>query len=191
MTTRRRSFSTGHRSAWEKLGERTRLMLQRLNDSILLSENDLCALVWPEAVSQQARTKRLARWLAEQYLQPIAIPDGRCYHLSRRGACLLREAGLPRIAASPTPSRCSAGRPVPSSLTRSSTTVAPTSSASAQALARAWRATLCKDSPAMRESATSTAAGSADSGLGSSTDSGCGSTSRDRLRSAPASPCSM
>ncbi|MBP1466285.1 hypothetical protein EYB53_011265 [Candidatus Chloroploca sp. M-50] len=86
------------RVTWSNLGERTRLMLQRLNDSILLSENDLCALVWPEAVSRQARTERLARWLAEQYIQPIAIPDGRGYQLGRNGARLLREAGFPRLA---------------------------------------------------------------------------------------------
>ncbi|NCC30726.1 MAG: hypothetical protein EOM24_01735, partial [Chloroflexia bacterium] len=86
------------RVTWSNLGERTRLMLQRLNDSILLSENDLCALVWPEAVTRQARTERLARWLAEQYIQPIAIPDGRGYQLGRNGARLLREAGFPRLA---------------------------------------------------------------------------------------------
>lgn len=86
------------RITWEKLGERTRLMLQRLNDCILLDEDDLCALVWPEAVSRQARSERLSRWQAEQYIQPIAVPGGRCYQLGRSGARLLREAGFPRIA---------------------------------------------------------------------------------------------
>ena len=86
------------RITWEKLGERTRLMLQRLNDCILLDEDDLCALVWPEAVSRQARAERLSRWQAEQYIQPIAAPGGRCYQLGRSGARLLREAGFPRIA---------------------------------------------------------------------------------------------
>jgi hypothetical protein len=86
------------RITWEKLGERTRLMLQRLNDCILLDEDDLCALVWPEAVSRQARAERLSRWQAEQYIQPIAVPGGRCYQLGRSGARLLREAGFPRIA---------------------------------------------------------------------------------------------
>lgn len=86
------------RITWEKLGERTRLMLQRLNDCILLDEDDLCALVWPEAVSRQARAECLSRWQAEQYIQPIAVPGGRCYQLGRSGARLLRESGFPRIA---------------------------------------------------------------------------------------------
>jgi hypothetical protein len=89
---------TQRRSPWAKLGERTRLLLQRLNDCILLDEEDLCALVWPEAVSRQARAERLRRWQADQTIQPIAIPGGRGYQLGRNGARLLREAGFPRIA---------------------------------------------------------------------------------------------
>lgn len=50
------------RTTWEQRGERPRLMLQRLNDCILLDEDALCALVWPEAVSRQARAERLSRW---------------------------------------------------------------------------------------------------------------------------------
>lgn len=83
---------------WNKLGERTRLMLQRLNDCMLLDEDALCTLIWPEPIRRQTRTECFSRWQAEQLVQPVAGPGGRCYQLGRRGARLLREAGFPRIA---------------------------------------------------------------------------------------------
>ncbi|MEI8305570.1 MAG: hypothetical protein WCF99_00765 [Chloroflexales bacterium] len=90
--------SPRRRVTWAKLGERTRLMLQRLNDCILLREDDLCALVWPDPVSRQARAERFARWQADQYLQTVPDAAGPCYQLGRLGARLLREAGFPRVA---------------------------------------------------------------------------------------------
>lgn len=84
--------------SWHKLGERTRLMLQRLNDCILLREDELSALVWPATVSRQARTERFARWHADQYVRVVASADGPCYQLGRLGAHILREAGFPHIA---------------------------------------------------------------------------------------------
>lgn len=86
------------RSNWTKLGERTRLMLQRLNDCILLHEQDLETLVWPRAVSRQARAERLARWQADQLVQVIHDAHGPCYQLGRIGARALRAAGFSRIA---------------------------------------------------------------------------------------------
>jgi hypothetical protein len=74
------------------------MMLQRLNDCVLLHEDDLCTLVWPTPVSRQARAERFAQWQAWQYIQPVAAADGPCYQLGRLGARLLRQAGFPRIA---------------------------------------------------------------------------------------------
>ena len=83
---------------WAKLGERTRLMLQRLNDCVLLRDHDLELLVWPHTVSRQARAERLNRWQADQFVQVIHDAGGPCYQLGRIGARLLREAGFRRIA---------------------------------------------------------------------------------------------
>lgn len=87
-----------HRTNWNKLGERTRTMLQRLNDCILLREHDLETLVWPQAVSRQARAERLTSWQADQFIQVIHDAQGPCYQLGRAGARLLRAARFPRIA---------------------------------------------------------------------------------------------
>ena len=80
--------SPRRRVTWAKLGERIRLMLQRLNDGILLREDDLCALVCPDPVSRQARAERFTRWQADQYLQAVPDATGPCYQLGRRGALL-------------------------------------------------------------------------------------------------------
>lgn len=86
------------RVTWTKLGERTRLMLQRLNDCVLLRERDLEALVWSNAVSRQARAERLSRWQADQLVQVFHDSEGPCYQLGRAGARLLREAGFARVS---------------------------------------------------------------------------------------------
>lgn len=86
------------RLTWDKLGERTRAMLQRLNDCVILSEDDLGRLVWREPVSRQARAERFARWRADQLIEVSSSPEGSCVQLGRTGARLLREAGFPHIA---------------------------------------------------------------------------------------------
>jgi hypothetical protein len=86
------------RSTWEKLGARTRAMLQYLNDGVVMDEADLSTLIWPTAVSRQAQAECFGRWQAEQYLQVVHTPEGRCVQLGRRGARLLRAAGFPSIA---------------------------------------------------------------------------------------------
>lgn len=69
--------SPRRRVTWAKLGERIRLMLQRLNDGILLREDDLCALVWPDPVSRQVRAERFTRWQADSISRPCQTPLGR------------------------------------------------------------------------------------------------------------------
>lgn len=65
---------------------------------MLLGDTDLATLVWSETVSRQAQTERIARWLADQYIQPVASRYGACFQLGRIGARLLREAGFTQIA---------------------------------------------------------------------------------------------
>ncbi|HEU5087557.1 MAG TPA: hypothetical protein VFT99_08935, partial [Roseiflexaceae bacterium] len=71
--------SSQPRPRFERLGERTRMMLQRLNDCVLVAEDDLCAMIWPEAVTRQARQERFARWFADGYLQHVDVEDHTCY----------------------------------------------------------------------------------------------------------------
>lgn len=87
------------RPPWRKLGERTKRMLQRVNDCVLLRESDLSQLVWPEGSSRQAKEERLKIWVQDGFLQLVRL-DGheRAYQLGPFGARLLREAGFPRIA---------------------------------------------------------------------------------------------
>ncbi|MEN9936988.1 MAG: Replication-relaxation [Chloroflexota bacterium] len=73
-------------------------MLQRLNDSVLLAEDDLARLVWTEPVSRQARAERFTRWRADQYIEVSHSADGACVQLGRAGARVLREAGFPHVA---------------------------------------------------------------------------------------------
>lgn len=87
-----------HHWHWAKLGERTRLMLERLNDCVILRASDLETLVWPHTVSRQARAERLALWQADQFLQAVPTSLGPCYQLGRTGARILRAAEFPRVA---------------------------------------------------------------------------------------------
>lgn len=83
---------------WRRLGERTRTMLQRVNESILLREADLIALAWPEAVSRQAQEEALTRWQQRRYIQQLVEGAERCYQLDIVGAKVLRNAGFAQIA---------------------------------------------------------------------------------------------
>lgn len=83
---------------WRRLGERTRTMLQRVNESILLREADLIALAWPEPVSRQAQEEALTRWQQRRYIQQLVEGTERCYQLDIVGAKVLRNAGFAQIA---------------------------------------------------------------------------------------------
>jgi hypothetical protein len=83
---------------WRRLGERTRTMLQRINESILLHEADLIALAWPEPVSRQAQEEALTRWQQRRYIQQLVEGTERCYQLDIVGAKVLRNAGFTQIA---------------------------------------------------------------------------------------------
>ncbi len=83
---------------WRRLGERTRTMLQRVNESILLREADLIALAWPEPVSRQAQDEALTRWQQRRYIQQLVEGAERCYQLDIVGAKVLRNAGFAQIA---------------------------------------------------------------------------------------------
>jgi hypothetical protein len=83
---------------WRHLGERTRTMLQRVNESILLREADLVALAWPEPVSRQAQEEALVRWQQRRYIQQLVEGAERCYQLDIVGAKVLRNAGFAQIA---------------------------------------------------------------------------------------------
>ncbi|NWF79636.1 MAG: hypothetical protein HXY37_06235 [Chloroflexi bacterium] len=83
---------------WRRLGERTRTMLQRVNESILLREADLIALAWPEPVSRQAQEEALTRWQQRRYIQQLVEGAERCYQLDIVGAKVLRNAGFTQIA---------------------------------------------------------------------------------------------
>jgi hypothetical protein len=83
---------------WRRLGERTRTMLQRVNESILLHEADLIALAWPEPVSRQAQEEALTRWQQHRYIQLLVEGAERCYQLDIVGAKVLRNAGFTQIA---------------------------------------------------------------------------------------------
>ena len=83
---------------WRRLGERTRTMLQWINETILLREADLVALAWPDPVSRQAQEEALARWQQRRYIQLLVEGDERCYQLDIVGAKVLRNAGFTRLA---------------------------------------------------------------------------------------------
>lgn len=83
---------------WRRLGERTRTMLQRVNESILLREADLIALAWPAPVSRQAQEEALTRWQQRRYLQLLLDGTERCYQLDIVGAKVLRNAGFTQLA---------------------------------------------------------------------------------------------
>jgi hypothetical protein len=94
---------------WRRLGERTRTMLQRINESILLHEADLIALAWPAPVSRQAQEEALTRWQQRRYIQHLVDGAERCYQLDIVGAKVLRNAGFTQIA--PTRSLMPRARP--------------------------------------------------------------------------------
>ena len=83
---------------WRRLGERTRTMLQRVNETILLREADLVALAWPEPVSRQAQEEALTRWQQRRYIQLLMEGVERCYQLDIVGTKVLRNAGFTQIA---------------------------------------------------------------------------------------------
>ncbi len=87
-----------HTPPWQRLGERTRMMLQWVNATLLLREADLLTLVWPEPVSHQTQGKSLARWQQQRYIQLLLEAGERCYQLDRVGVQALRNAGFAPLA---------------------------------------------------------------------------------------------
>lgn len=87
------------RPTWAKLGDRTRQMLQRMNECVVLSEPDFIALVWPDGCSRQAHDDRIHYWLRNHFLNRVTLPERVAgFQIGPLGAKLLREAGFRSIA---------------------------------------------------------------------------------------------
>lgn len=84
---------------WRTLGERTRLMLQVVNDCIALEESDLVRMVWrTRPILPRGAAAALQRWREARLLQRRDLDGDAMVQLGPVGARLLREQGFRSVA---------------------------------------------------------------------------------------------